>query len=53
MPMYAALLTIFKNYKIELTKDSPTNLQFKATALVTQPVSDLYLNFIPKHNSKV
>lgn len=52
LPTYAAILTIFKNYRIELSKDKSTKLDFKPTALVTQPVSDIYFEFIPRHESK-
>ncbi|XP_034827797.1 cytochrome P450 6B5-like [Maniola hyperantus] len=48
MPMHAALLTIFKNYRVELAEDMPLTLPFIPFSLVTTSAIPIKLKFIPR-----
>ncbi|XP_045770960.1 cytochrome P450 6B5-like [Maniola jurtina] len=48
MPMHAALLTIFKNYRIELAKDMPLTIPLTTFSIVTTSAIPINLRFIPR-----
>ncbi|XP_052739041.1 cytochrome P450 6B5 [Bicyclus anynana] len=48
MPMNAALLTIFRNYRVELAEDMPTSIPFTMYSLVTTSAIPIKLKLIPR-----
>ncbi|XP_032527765.2 cytochrome P450 6B2-like [Danaus plexippus] len=48
MPMYAGLLTIFKNYELELDPKTPSSYKFQPRTFVTQALGGIFLKFIPR-----
>ncbi|XP_023945387.2 cytochrome P450 6B4-like [Bicyclus anynana] len=48
MPMYAGLLKIFKNYRVELADNMPHKITMDPKATVTQHIGGIHLKFIPR-----
>ncbi|CAH2094089.1 unnamed protein product [Euphydryas editha] len=48
MPLGAAILTIFKNYRVELTEGMPLKLEFDPRAFATQANCDIHLKFVER-----
>nr|XP_034828092.1 cytochrome P450 6B4-like isoform X2 [Maniola hyperantus] len=48
MPMHAALLTIFKNYRVELAENMPHKITFNPKSLIGQPIGGIHIKFIPR-----
>ncbi|XP_046964438.1 cytochrome P450 6B7-like [Vanessa cardui] len=48
MPIVAGLLTILKNYSVELAEGMPRTVDFQPRALVTQAMQKINIKFIPR-----
>lgn len=51
--MLPCLVTIFKDYEIELAKDMPRILKFQPTSFNTKPIGGINVKFIPRDNNKL
>ena len=50
MPMNAGILTIFRKYKLELSKEMPLKLNFQAAGLVTHSTDNIYIKFMDRNS---
>ncbi|XP_023945388.2 cytochrome P450 6B4-like [Bicyclus anynana] len=48
MPIYAGLLKIFKNYRVELADNMPHKITMDPKATVTQHIGGIHLKFLPR-----
>lgn len=48
MQALAGLVTILKKYKLELSPDTPTKVEFEPRSFVTQAKREIRLKFIPR-----
>nr|CAX94849.1 CYP6AE28 protein [Cnaphalocrocis medinalis] len=48
MQMLAGLISLLKKYRVEMTKDTPTKLDYDPRALVTIPLQSVNLKLVPR-----
>ncbi|XP_030034188.2 cytochrome P450 6B2 [Manduca sexta] len=48
MQMLAGLVTILKNYRVEMDSSTPQEVQFDPRILVTQPLDPIMVRFVPR-----
>ncbi|CAH2229448.1 cytochrome P450 6B4-like [Pararge aegeria] len=50
MPIHAALLKIFKNYRVELGENMSHKITFNPNSVISQPIGGIHIKFIPRNS---